>query len=78
MQEMTITSTQCRMARAALRWTIDELVEASGVGRATVARFETDAEIKPSTAAKLRAAFEAQRIRFVDDGPFAGAVSSPS
>lgn len=73
-QDAVITPDQCRMARTALHWTIDDLVAASDVGRNTIARFERGDNIKASTAAKVRAAFEAHRIRFIDDGPFAGGL----
>lgn len=77
MRDQPLTPTQCRMARSALRWTLDDLAEASGVSRPTVARFEGGGSIKPSTAAHLREAFEAKGMTFVDDGPMAGAVVPP-
>lgn len=62
------------MARAALRWSLDDLAQGSGVGRATIARFELGDVIKPTTPSRLREALEEARVQFVDDGPFAGAV----
>lgn len=47
------------MARAALRWSIDELAEKACVGRATVTRFEAGAEIRPDRAAAMRSTLEA-------------------
>lgn len=35
-----MTPAQSRMARAALKWSLSDLAAKSGVGRATVARFE--------------------------------------
>ncbi len=74
MQNLPISAAQCRMARAALRWSLDDLAQGSGVGRATIARFELGDAIKPTTASRLRETLERARVRFVDDGPFAGAV----
>lgn len=74
MQETPITPEQCRMARALLRWTLDQVVEASGVSRPTVARLEAGDAIKVATAAKIRAAFEAKYVGFIDDGPHEGGV----
>jgi transcriptional regulator with XRE-family HTH domain len=62
------------MARSALRWTLDELVEVSGVGRNTVRRFENEYKVTPVTAVRLRVAFEKHGVRFVDFGPHSGAV----
>lgn len=69
-----MTPTQSRMARAALGWTLTDLSEASGIGRATVARFENGHEVRSENVAEMRAAFEAKRVRFIDNGKFAGAV----
>lgn len=74
MQEKTITPDQCRMARAALRWSVDDLAQAAGVGRATVIRFENDTGGKPATVARLREALEKARVQFIDEGRFAGGV----
>lgn len=62
------------MARAALKWSIDELANAAEVGRMTVIRFERDESVNDRSVDAMRGAFEANRVRFVDDGPFAGAV----
>lgn len=53
-----MNSNQCRMARAALKWSLDDLSEASSVGRATIQRFETGKDTYASTAAKLQTALE--------------------
>lgn len=59
---------QCRMARAALRWTFDDLAEKAGLGKATVRRFETEGtDARTSTAAKMREAFETRGVTFLDD-----------
>ena len=59
---------QCRMARAALHWTFDDLAERAGLGKATVRRFEAEGtDARTSTAAKIRDAFEAAGVTFLDD-----------
>lgn len=62
------------MARAALKWSLTDLAEAAGIGRASVARFELGETVAQSTIDAMRAAFEAKRVRFIDEGSFAGAV----
>jgi len=64
--------TQCRMARAALGWSLDDLAGASGVGRATVARFESGVTVQPETSERLRQAFVANGIAFTNGGKRAG------
>lgn len=71
---MTITPEQCRMARAGLKWSLDDLTEASGLGRATIARFELGQAVSPETVAKIRATLEAKRVKFHDKGPLKGGV----
>ena len=43
------------MARAALRWSLDDLTTAADVGRATISRFEMGGSVgeKPVTAMRL-------------------------
>lgn len=62
------------MARGALSWTLDDLAEASGVSRRTVAKFEAGEPVGDLLQTKLKAAFEAKHVRFVEDGPFKGAM----
>ena len=62
------------MARAALNWTITGLSQASGVGRASVARFEIGEPVGLKLISAIRQAFESQGIRFFDTGQFAGGV----
>jgi len=57
-----MNSDQCRMARAALRWSIDDLAERAKVGRATIARFETGTAARTDTVAALRRALEAAGV----------------
>lgn len=69
--------TQCRMARAALGWSLDELAAASGVARRTIARFEAGKPIQADNAAALRQALEKAGIVFVDGAQLAGALIPP-
>jgi transcriptional regulator with XRE-family HTH domain len=63
-----ITGTQIRSARAALRWTIEELAEKSGLGVRTIKRFEQFdgfPQSRTSTLVQLKTAFEAAGIDFI-------------
>lgn len=60
------------MARAALGWTLDDLAEASSVGRRTIAKFEGGGTVVPETVEKLRAIFVANGIAFTNGGQRAG------
>jgi DNA-binding XRE family transcriptional regulator len=63
---------QCRMARAALRMTVDELAERAGVSHATISRLENDLRCAPAedALARIRTALEARGIVFLDgDSP---------
>jgi len=73
---ITMTPQQSRMARAALKWSLSDLAEASGVGRATAARFELGESVEAGRVEAMRRAFEASRIHFVETGKWAGAVYS--
>jgi transcriptional regulator with XRE-family HTH domain len=69
---------QCRMARVALGWTLDELAAASGVGRRAILRFEqSQSRLHARNAAMVRQALETAGIRFIDEGEFAGGVAPP-
>ncbi|UUL84171.1 helix-turn-helix domain-containing protein [Sphingomonas qomolangmaensis] len=57
-----------------LDWSLSDLAEAAGVGRATAARFELGQSVQDETAQALRSAFESRRIRFIDSGKMAGGV----
>lgn len=62
------------MARAALKWTLSDLADAAGVGRATAARFELGEAVAPASIAAMRSACEAAGVVFVETGKYAGAV----
>lgn len=63
---------QCRMARAGLDWTLDSLAEASGVGRRTIAKFETGGSIMPDRVEALRQCFVAHGVEFLNGGKSVG------
>jgi ribosome-binding protein aMBF1 (putative translation factor) len=70
-----ITGTQIRSARAALRWSIQDLAKAAGVGTQTIKRFELVDGIPQSrthTLLGVKGALEAAGIEFTgtpDNGP---------
>ena len=53
---ISMTPTQSRMARAALKWSLSDLADAAGVGRATAARFELGEAVAPASIAAMRSA----------------------
>lgn len=55
------------MARAALRWSIDDLAERAKVGRATIARFETGTAARTDTVAALRQTLEASGVMLISE-----------
>lgn len=69
--------TQCRMARAALDWSTADLADAAALDRLCVKRFEAGDPLLPFKVEALRAAFEAQGVRFLMSGQFEGAVVPP-
>jgi DNA-binding XRE family transcriptional regulator len=70
-----LTPAQCRMARAALQWSLDDAAKAAGVSYRTIFRLENEQrDIQAEKVAAIRRGFEAAGVRFLDDGPDAGAV----
>ena len=68
---------QSRMARAALEWSLEDAA-AAGVSRRTALRFERyHRDVTPELIKALRRAYEAAGVRFLDQGPDAGAVVPP-
>jgi hypothetical protein len=65
---MNMTPIQCRMARAAVGFSIAELGAAAGVRAATVSHFEGGGESYSSTIGKLQVTLEAAGVVFVGDG----------
>ncbi len=64
-----MTPAQCRMARAALDWTLTELSQAAGVGVSTINRFEAD-QSKPNTSTidAIQRTLEQAGVVFLADG----------
>jgi transcriptional regulator with XRE-family HTH domain len=62
------------MARTALDWSLQDLADASGVSRRTIARFEAGESVLPARVQALRQAFESQGVLFIDSGRLAGGV----
>lgn len=62
------------MARALLDWSRADLATEAGLSSPTVVRFETGQPVAGESVAAIRAAFEKRRVKFVDEGPMAGAV----
>jgi transcriptional regulator with XRE-family HTH domain len=65
-----VTIRQVKAARALLGWSQADLAKRSGVSEPTVARLESvDGELggREDTAEKLRAAFKAAGIEFIDE-----------
>ena len=60
------------MARAALRLSLDDLAEASGVGRCTIAKYEAAGTVLPDTVETLRQTFVKEGIAFTNGGSRAG------
>jgi transcriptional regulator with XRE-family HTH domain len=64
-----LTAAQCRMARSALRWTLQEVADKAGVSRATLTRFEAEQGTPIAATLKVvRQAFETAGIEFRPDG----------
>ena len=68
---------QCRMARAALDWSQQDLAAASGVSARTVIRFEAGEPVLPARVRALRHALEAKGVLFIDSGHLAEGVIPP-
>jgi transcriptional regulator with XRE-family HTH domain len=56
---------QCRMARAALGWSTQDLAKKAGTGANTVNRFEAGQDARVSSVDKMRAALEAAGVEFI-------------
>ena len=73
---MSITGQQIRAARGALNWSVQDLSAATGVGTATIVRYEAAEHAIPKSRKNnletIRTAFEAAGLQFIgtpDDGP---------
>jgi hypothetical protein len=67
---LNLTPFLCRVARAALAWTYNDLSKRSGFDRMRIHRFEAGMPIRDreEVAAKLGALFEEAGIRFYENG----------
>ena len=64
----TLTPDQCRMGRAALEWSQQDLASKSGVGSTSVKKFELGAPLRPLLLSALRRAMEDAGVGFIDEG----------
>ena len=75
MASQLITGSQIRAARAALRWTTEELARNGGLASRTIKRFEQEDGVpssRSSTLIEVQKALEAAGIEFIgtpEDGP---------
>ncbi len=67
--KIRIIDEHVRAARGLLRWTLDDLAAKSGVGRATLHRWENN-QVQPTAATRdaVRRAFEEAGIEFSNGG----------
>jgi DNA-binding XRE family transcriptional regulator len=74
----TLLPVQCRMARVALQWSVNEAGHAAGVSYRTIVRLENEQrDIQADKVAAIRSAFEAAGVRFIDEGTDTGGVVPP-
>ena len=75
MQVIEATSAQLRAARSAVGWTVRDLAKRSGVGEATIKRYEVALSVPKSRKGNLQAimlAYESAGFEFIgapDDAP---------
>ena len=75
MQELELTASQLRAARSVLGWSVDLLSKKTGVGTATIKRYEAADGVPNSRKGHLgtlRTCYEAAGIEFIgtpDDAP---------
>lgn len=63
-----ISPAQCRAARSLLSWRQDELEEASGVTKKTIADFERGARMpRAATLSSIKSALETAGIEFINE-----------
>lgn len=68
MQGLGLTAQQIKAARGALGWSVQDLADRTGVGTATISRYELADAVPHSRKGnleKIRAAFEAEGIEFI-------------
>jgi transcriptional regulator with XRE-family HTH domain len=62
---MTVTGAQVRMARSALKWTVQELAAHAGISKNTVVSVEADGDPHGATLAAIQAALEKGGVEFI-------------
>jgi len=62
---MAITGDQVRMARSALRWTVQELAAKAAISKNTVTAVEADGDAHATTLAAIQHALEAAGVVFI-------------
>ncbi len=72
-----MNATQCRMGRAGLGWTLEDLAKESGTNRRSIYRFENGRPVLRTTVAKLRRALENAGVVFIKRGAYRGGVVPP-
>lgn len=65
---LIVTPSQSKMARAALDWSLSDARVHTGIGRATIARFELGEFVRKASSDRLRAAYEEAGVAFIGDG----------
>lgn len=63
-----LINAQLRAARAALRWSLDEASDASGVHRNTISKIEAGSKPNRSTVKALSSAFAEAGVNLTDRG----------
>jgi transcriptional regulator with XRE-family HTH domain len=61
-----MTPSQCRMARALLRWGVRDLAKAAKVSPDTIARLERGETLYARTLADIRVTLEKAGVRFIE------------
>ena len=68
-----LTPAHARMARAALKWSLDDLKQKTGLSKTTLVRFEAGRGVYHSTAIKLEQTFANEGVIFI----YADAAKGP-
>lgn len=61
-----MTPTQCRMARAALGWSVRDLAKAADITANTVSSFELSRSVRPATVESMQSIFLTHGVVFAD------------
>ncbi len=62
-----MTADQLRMARAALKWSVRELADKSGITANTISRIENGSDTRTSTVDSLKRALETGGVIFIPE-----------